>query len=126
CTSVEVVSQAPVAAGLVATAVPDNAEVLIPDGDFSSMVLPFVHAGRALRVRTAPVASLADEIRSDTALVVFSLVQSATGEVADAAAIVAGAKRVDALTLCDATQAVGWLPVSASEFDGVVCHAYKW
>lgn len=119
-------SQASVAAGLVATAVPDNAEVLIPDGDFSSIVLPFVHAGRSLRVRTAPLASLADEIRSDTALVVFSLVQSATGEVADAAAIVAAAKRVDALTLCDATQAVGWLPVAASEFDGVICHAYKW
>ncbi len=34
--------------------------------------------------------------------------------------------RWDALTLCDATQAVGWLPVAASEFDGVICHAYKW
>ena len=100
--------------------------MLIADGDFSSIVLPFVHAGRALRVRTAPLAALADAIRADTALVAFSLVQSATGEVADAAAIVAAAQRVGARTLCDATQAVGWLPVAASDFDAVICHAYKW
>ena len=27
---------------------------------------------------------------------------------------------------CDATQAVGWLPIDATRFDGVVCSAYKW
>jgi selenocysteine lyase/cysteine desulfurase len=53
-------------------------------------------------------------------------VQSATGEVADAAAVVAAAAAHDARTLCDATQAVGWLPVEASRYDAVVCHAYKW
>ena len=41
-------------------------------------------------------------------------------------AIVAAARRVGARTLCDATQAVGWLPVAASDFDAVICHAYKW
>lgn len=119
-------SQASVAAGLVAASLPEGAEVLIADGDFSSIVLPFVHAGRALRVRTAPLTALAEAVRDDTALVAFSLVQSATGEVADAAAIVAAARSVGARTLCDATQAVGWLPVAASEFDAVICHAYKW
>ncbi|MFD4957251.1 aminotransferase class V-fold PLP-dependent enzyme [Microbacterium sp. NPDC058389] len=119
-------SQTSVAAGLIAASLPDGAEVLVPEGEFSSMVLPFVHAGRGIRVRTAPLPELASAVSADTALVAFSIVQSATGEVADAAAIVAASARHGALTLCDATQAVGWLPVAASDFDAVVCHAYKW
>jgi selenocysteine lyase/cysteine desulfurase len=53
-------------------------------------------------------------------------VQSATGEVADAAAIRASAKRHGARTLCDATQAIGWMRVDAGEYDALICHAYKW
>lgn len=119
-------SQASVAAALVAAALPEGSEVLIAEGDFSSIVLPFVHSGRGLRVRSAPLDELASEVRPETALVAFSLVQSATGEVADADAIVVAARRAGARTLCDATQAVGWLPVAASGFDALICHAYKW
>ena len=119
-------SQASVAAALVAAALPEGSEVLIAEGDFSSIMLPFVHSGRGLRVRTAPLSGLADAVRPGTALVAFSLVQSATGEVADADAVLAAARRVGARTLCDATQAVGWLPVAASAFDALICHAYKW
>jgi selenocysteine lyase/cysteine desulfurase len=119
-------SQSSVAAALVAGAVPDGSEVLVPDGEFSSIVLPFVHAGRGIRVRTAPLSDLAAHIGPQTRLVAFSLVQSATGEVADAAAIATAAARHDSLTLCDATQAVGWLKVDAAMFDAVICHAYKW
>ncbi|MFH8250258.1 aminotransferase class V-fold PLP-dependent enzyme [Microbacterium sp. B2969] len=113
-------------AALVAAALPDGAEVLAPEGDFSSVVLPFVHAGRGIHVRTVPLEDLAAEIRRDTALVAFSLVQSATGDVADVDAIVDAARRHGARTFCDATQAVGWLPVDATMFDALVCHAYKW
>jgi selenocysteine lyase/cysteine desulfurase len=119
-------SQASVLAGLIAAAVPDGAEVLCVEGDFASMVLPFVHAGRGIRVRTAALDDLADAITSDTWLVAFSLVQSATGDVADDAAIRTAAARHGARTLCDATQAVGWLPVDASQYDAVICHSYKW
>lgn len=119
-------SQVSVATATVASALPDGAEVLVPDGEFSSLVLPFVHAGRGIRVRTAPLRDLAAHITPATSLVAFSIVQSATGEVADAAAIRDAASRSDALTLCDATQAIGWLPVEASAFDAVICHAYKW
>lgn len=119
-------SQASVFAGLIAAAVPDGAEVLCVEGDFASMVLPFAHAGRGIRLRTAPLEGLADAITEDTWLVAFSLVQSATGAVADAAAIRAAAAEHGARTLCDATQAVGWLPVDAAEYDAVICHAYKW
>src|SRR5205807_5808636 len=40
--------------------------------------------------------------------------------------IVAAADSVGALTLCDATQALGWLPLQAMRFDAVVCGGYKW
>ena len=119
-------SQASVFAGLIAASVPDGAEVLCVEGDFSSMVLPFAHAGRGIRLRTAPLDALADSVTADTWLVAFSLVQSATGQVADAAAIRAAAKRHGARTLCDATQAIGWMPVDAGDYDAVICHAYKW
>ena len=119
-------SQASGFAGLIATSIPDGAEVLCADGDFSSIVLPFAHAGRGIRVRTAPLDALADAITEDTWLVAFSLVQSATGEVADAAAIRDAAARHHTRTLCDTTQAVGWMPVDADDFDAMICHAYKW
>ncbi len=119
-------SQTSVQVSLLATAVPDGAEVLVPEDEFSSLVLPFVHAGRGIRVRTAPLADLADAVTSDTALVAFSLVQSGSGEVADLDAIVAAAARVGARTVCDATQAVGWMPVDAGRVDALLCHAYKW
>ncbi|MDY0909440.1 aminotransferase class V-fold PLP-dependent enzyme [Microbacterium sp. CFBP9034] len=119
-------SQTSVAAALVAASLPEGADVLIAEGDFSSIVLPFVHSGRGLNVRTAPLERLADEIRPATALVVFSIVQSATGVVADADAILASAETHGTRTLCDATQAVGWMRVEASRFDAVICHTYKW
>ncbi|MGZ0710596.1 aminotransferase class V-fold PLP-dependent enzyme (plasmid) [Coraliomargarita sp. W4R53] len=119
-------SQVSVATALLAASLPMGAEVVVAEGDFSSIVLPFVHSPQSLVVRTAPLASLADAITSTTKLVVFSIVQSATGDVADTDAIIAAAQRHGARTYCDATQAVGWLPVAASTFDALVCHTYKW
>ncbi len=119
-------AQTSVLASLIAAGLPDGAEVLVPEGDFSSMVLPFVHAGRGIRVRSVALRDLASAIGPGTHLVAFSIVQSATGEVADADAITAAARAHGARTLCDATQAVGWMPVDASRYDAVVCHAYKW
>lgn len=123
---VAIAAQTSVAVSLIAAAVPDGAEVLCAEGDFASLVAPFAHAGRGVRLRSVPLGRLADEITVDTWLVAFSLVQSATGEVADAAAIAAAAARTGTRTLCDLTQAAGWLPVDATLFDATVCHAYKW
>lgn len=119
-------SQTSVQVALLAASLPDGAEVLCPDDEFSSLVLPFVHAGRGIHVRTAPLATLADHIRATTALVAFSLVQSATGDVADLEAIVASAAVHGTRTVCDATQAVGWMPVDATRVDALLCHTYKW
>lgn len=119
-------SQTSVQVSLLAASLPDGAEVLVPEHEFSSLVMPFVHAGRGIRVRTAPLSRLAEAITSTTALVAFSAVQSACGHVADIDAICAAAAAVGARTVCDATQAVGWMPLEAGRFDALLCHTYKW
>lgn len=118
-------SQTSVLASLVAAAVPEGAEVLLPDGDFSSIMFPFEQVP-GIRVRTVPLEALADSITERTWLVAFSLVQSATGDVADVEAIRAAVARTGTLTLCDSTQAAGVHPVDASQFDATICHSYKW
>lgn len=118
-------SQTSALTSMVAAAVPAGAEVLLAHGDFSSIMFPFEQRPD-IRVRVVPLEALADSIAEDTWLVSFSLVQSATGVVADAAAIREAAARTGTHTLCDTTQAAGVLPVDASRFDATVCHTYKW
>ncbi|MRG58815.1 aminotransferase class V-fold PLP-dependent enzyme [Agromyces sp. CFH 90414] len=122
---VAVGSQVSVFAGLVAASAPAGAEVLCIDGDFSSIVGPFLARGD-LRVRHVPADRLADEIRPTTAIVSASLVQSASGEVLDAASVAKAARDAGALLLIDTTQATGWMPTDALDADVIVCHAYKW
>ncbi|MBF4550598.1 aminotransferase class V-fold PLP-dependent enzyme [Pseudoclavibacter sp. VKM Ac-2888] len=113
--------------GLIAASVPDGAEVLFAENDFTSVSFPFAaHADRGLRLREVPVHTLAEEIGSDTAWVVVSAVQSSTGTLADLDAIEAAAKKHGARTLIDLTQSAGWNDVDASRFDATVCAAYKW
>lgn len=112
---------------VVATSVPDGGEVLCASGDFASLTHPFEQLRiRGVRVRYVPVSELAVSISAETALVAFSLVQSASGEVADAAAIQSAATLVGAHTCVDLTQSLGWLPIGAADFDFTVCHTYKW
>ena len=111
----------------VAAAVPDGTRVLVPDVEFTSNIFPWaVHADRGVTVRTAPVDRLADAIARDVDVVAFSAVQSATGEVADVAAISQAARDVGALSVMDTSQAIGWLPVDPNAADLQVCAAYKW
>jgi selenocysteine lyase/cysteine desulfurase len=118
-------SQTSVLASVVAAAVPDGAEVLVADGDFSSIVFPFLQRS-GIRVRSVPLEALAESITEQTWLVSFSLVQSATGVIADVPAILEATARTGTFTLCDFTQAAGVHPVDASLFDATVCHSYKW
>jgi selenocysteine lyase/cysteine desulfurase len=113
--------------GLVAAAVPDGTRVLVPDVEFTSVLFPFMtQASRGVTVRLVPAAELAGEIGPDVDVVAFSAVQMATGQVADLDAIAAAAVEHEVMTVVDATQAVGWLPVDATAFDVVAAHAYKW
>jgi selenocysteine lyase/cysteine desulfurase len=124
---VAVGSQTSVFAGLVAASLPDDAEVVCVSDDFSSIVYPFlVQADRGVTVRQVPLQDLASSVTERTTLVAFSLAQSACGSLVDGAAVAEAARAVGALTFCDVTQAAGWLPVQAGDYDLTVCSAYKW
>src|SRR3954447_5615668 len=111
--------------GTVVTALPDGARVVVPDIEFTSTLFPLLVQER-LDVRTVPVDRLPEAIGHGADAVAFSAVQMSTGEVADLDAITAAAAAADALTICDATQAAGWLPLDGTQFDAIACAAYKW
>jgi selenocysteine lyase/cysteine desulfurase len=119
-------SQVSAMASVVASSLPDGARVLCVAGDFSSVVFPFLAQGPRLQVRHVPAERLAEEVAVGTDLVAYSLVQSATGAVLDDGAVLAAAAAAGARTLCDLTQAAGWLRVDASRYDVSVTAAYKW
>ena len=113
--------------GLVAAAIPSGSRVVVPDGDFTSILFPWlVQADRGVEVVAVPLDRLAESVTPGTTVVAFSAVQSATGEVAAMDDVLSAAADVDALTVVDGTQAVGWLPVDASRVDALACAAYKW
>jgi selenocysteine lyase/cysteine desulfurase len=111
--------------GSVITALPAGARVVVPDIEFTSTLFPLLVQSR-LDVRTVPPGQLADAVAEGVEAVAFSAVQMSTGEVADLRAILDAAEDVGAVTVCDATQALGWLPIQAGRFDALVCAAYKW
>jgi selenocysteine lyase/cysteine desulfurase len=108
----------------VAASLPAGARVVVPDIEFTSNVFPWLV--RDLDVRTVPPHQVADAVDGRTALVAFSVVQSATGQIAPVDDILAAARSNGALVVADASQAAGWLPLDATRFDVLVCAAYKW
>jgi len=112
--------------GLAAASLPDGARVVSTDPEFTSLLWPFLVQQRGIEVECVPVAALPDSIDERTDVVAVSVVQSSTGELADLNAVVEAAAAHDALTVVDATQACGWLPVDASRIDLLACSAYKW
>ena len=113
--------------GAVAASLPAGTRVVVPEVEFTSLLFPFlVQEVRGVTVRTVPTARLAEAIDRDTDVVAFSAVQMSTGEVADLDAIVAAAEHHGATTVCDATQASGWLPLDGARFDVLCAAAYKW
>lgn len=121
---VAVGSSVAVHVGLIACSLPAGAEVLAPEGEFSSVTSPFAVRGD-LRTRYVPLADLADAVRPGTALVAFSSVQSSDGRLADLAAVRAAAAAHGARTLLDATQSAGWLPLDAGAYDYTVTGGFK-
>ncbi|MFE9406207.1 aminotransferase class V-fold PLP-dependent enzyme [Streptomyces sp. NPDC006530] len=112
-------------AGLVAASLPEGAEVLLAEADFSSVVNPF-HMRQDLKVRTTPLERLAEAVRPGTALVAVSAVQSADGRIADLAAIREAARAHGARTLVDVSQGAGWYPLDAGAYDYTVAVGFKW
>ncbi|HEY8302180.1 MAG TPA: aminotransferase class V-fold PLP-dependent enzyme [Jatrophihabitans sp.] len=125
--AVAVGSQVSVFAGLVAANLPDNSEVLVATGDFTSILYPFlVQAERGISVREVPLQRLAESVTSRTTLIAVSAVQSADGALVDLDELRAASEAHGAQILLDTTQAVGWLPVDASRYAYTVCGGYKW
>ncbi|MFF1922969.1 aminotransferase class V-fold PLP-dependent enzyme [Streptomyces sp. NPDC058221] len=121
---VAVGSSVAVHVGLIAASLPERAEVLAPEGEFSSVVSPFAVRGD-LRMRYVPLAELAGAVRPETALVALSSVQSADGRLADLDAVRAAAAAHGARTLLDASQSAGWLPLDAGAYDYTVTAGFK-
>ena len=91
--------------GLVAASLPAGTEVLVADGDFTSLLFPFA---------------------ARTGLVAVSAVQSADGRIAPLDDLIGAARAHGARILLDATQAAGWLPLPAGRVDWLVAGGYKW
>jgi selenocysteine lyase/cysteine desulfurase len=113
--------------GLIAASLPDDAHVLVPRGEFTSLSFPlFVQADRGVTVREVPLEALAESVTPSTTVVAWSAVQSSDGRIADTASVLDATDRVGALTVVDATQAAGWLPLPTDRIDATVCSGYKW
>ncbi|MGH3322632.1 MAG: aminotransferase class V-fold PLP-dependent enzyme [Streptosporangiaceae bacterium] len=125
--NVAVGPQTSVFVGLVAASLPEGAEVLTAEGDFTSVLFPFYTRGSSrLRVREVPLEQLAESVTRSTYLVAVSAVQSSDGRVADLEALSVACAATGTQVLLDATQAAGWLPIEAGRFDYVVASGYKW
>jgi selenocysteine lyase/cysteine desulfurase len=112
-------------AGVVALSLPRGARVVCAHGDFTSVLWPFLVAA-GVEVDIVSLEDVPSAVRSGTALVAVSAVQSLDGRVADLQGIAEAAASVDARTFIDGTQASGWLPLDAGRFDYVASSGYKW
>ncbi|GAA0612365.1 aminotransferase class V-fold PLP-dependent enzyme [Kribbella sandramycini] len=111
----------------IAAALPDGARVLTDDVEFTSNVFPWkTHEDRGVEVIGVPTAELLDAIRPGVDVVAVSVVQSSTGTVLDVAKVVAASKEIGALVVLDASQAMGWLPLTVDGVDALIVHTYKW
>ena len=114
-------------AGLVAAALPPGARVLCAEGDFTSVLFPFLaQERRGVSVELVPLDRIADALDPRHDLVAVSAVQSADGRVADLDALATAAAHHGVRTFVDTTQAIGWLPIDCSRFDYTSCAGYKW
>lgn len=124
---VAVANQASVLVATVAAGLPDGANVVIPSGEFTSLLFPLlIQADRGVTVTEVPLESLADHLDETVDMVAFSLVQSSDGRLVDVDQVLDETDKYGITTLVDGTQAAGWLPIDAQRFDHVVVAAYKW
>lgn len=118
-----------VGVGVVAAALAPGTKVVVPEGEFTSVLYPLLVAAqeRGVEVQEMPFAALAEAIKPGTGLVAFSLTQSQSGRTAALAAICEAAQRTGARVLVDATHAIPFVPVAAQlpAIDYLICHGYK-
>jgi selenocysteine lyase/cysteine desulfurase len=126
-THVAIGSQVSPFVGLVAASLPPGSRVLWAEGDFTSLLFPFlVQEERGVRVRSVPLERLAEAIDAGTDVVACSAVQSADGALADLEALAAAADHHGATVVLDTTQAMDSLPIDCARFAVTICGGYKW
>lgn len=124
---VAVGSQTAAMAGVVAASLPAGSTVLVAEEDFTSLTWPFLaQAERGIAVRAVPLEGLLDAVDDAVDWIAVSAAQSSSGALVDLAGLRAAAARHGARVLLDATQAAGWLPLRAADYDVVVASGYKW
>ncbi len=79
-----------------------------------------------MSVISVPLDEIIDSISNETTWVVVSAVQSSNGKVTDLAKLAVKARETKTRVFLDVTQAAGWLPINAHDFDVVVAGTYKW
>jgi len=118
-----------VGVGLIAASIPEGAEVLLPQEEFTSLAAPFFAAaeGRKATVREVSYCDLASQIRASTTLVALSLTRAQSGETADLGPIIAAAQKHGAKVLVDSTHATPFVSLKGhiTGIDYLVCHGYK-
>lgn len=118
-----------VGVGPVAAALGPDDEVVVPDDEFHSLLLPLLVAAErcGATVRRVPFDEVAGAVTPETTLVATSHVRSNGGGVQALDAVAAAAARVGARVLVDATHAAGLLRIDAAArgLDLVVAAAYK-
>ncbi len=124
---VAVGSQVSVFAGLVAANLPDGSEVLTAEGDFTSILFPFLaQERRGVTVREVPLERIPESVTARTTLVSVSSVQSSNGRMVDLDALETACAASGTRVLLDTTQSTGWLPIDAGRFAYTVGGGYKW
>jgi selenocysteine lyase/cysteine desulfurase len=115
--------------GLIAASLPEGMEVVVPDDEFPSVLLPLLVAekARSIRVRRVDFVDVAEAIGPGTGMAAFSLTRSQDGDTAALADIVGAAQRHGTELLVDATHAIPFVPVQPwlADIDYLVCHGYK-
>jgi selenocysteine lyase/cysteine desulfurase len=118
-----------VGVGVLAASLSERDEVVVPDDEFRSLLLPLLAAERArgVLVRRVPFGAVADAVRPSTTVVATSQVQSNGGALQDVEAVVAAAQAHGAAVIVDATHAAGIVRLDARRLsiDCVVAAAYK-
>jgi selenocysteine lyase/cysteine desulfurase len=126
---IALIPTASVGVGLVAANLPEGAEVVVPDDEFTSVLYPLLVAEerRQVRLVRVPFNALAAAVGPATHTVAFSLTRSQDGESAPLDDVVTAAREHGAQLLVDATHSVPFLPLQPwiAEIDFLVCHGYK-
>src|SRR5262245_11088919 len=118
-----------VGVGVLAASLTERDEVVVPDDEFRSLLMPLLAAARArgVVVRRVRFDAVADAVRPSTTVVATSQVQSNGGALQDMEAVAAAAQEHGAAIIVDATHAAGIVRLDARRLgvDCVVAAAYK-